>query len=313
MREYQKYVNVLVFILILIAVFRLDDNPFSDDSVPVANSKKDALLLEIEQKAATGEYKEAPQNAYIDRVYKKTPGRNGRDINVEKSYQRMKKAGVFQEDLLIYDQIQPEIDLIDLEPAPIYRGHPEKQMVSFMINVSWGNEYIPTILNTLQEHKVKANFFIEGKWARENPELVQMIVEKGHLVGNHAYNHPDMARLNTQEIETQIEQTNEILTAITGETPTYFTPPSGSFTDEVVKVASEEGMETILWTVDTIDWKKPSVSVMINRVKTNVHPGAIILMHPTSVIAEGLDELIMLLKDKNFRLGRLDTLLSTER
>src|SRR5699024_8372549 len=167
--------------------------------------------------------------AYIDRVYKKTPGRNGRDINVEKSYQRMKKAGVFQEDLLIFDQIRPEIDLIDLESAPIYRGHPEKQMVSFMINVSWGSEHIPAIINTLQEYQVKANFFIEGKWARENPELVQMIVEKGHLVGNHAYNHPDMARLNNQEIETQIKQTNEILTAITGETPTYFTPPSGSF------------------------------------------------------------------------------------
>lgn|SRR5699024_5253974 len=122
-----------------------------------------------------------------------------------------------------------------------------------------------------------------------------------------------MARLNNQEIETQIKQTNEILTAITGETPTYFTPPSGSFKDEVVKIASEEGMETILWTVDTIDWKKPSVSVMINRVNDNVHPGAIILMHPTPVIAEGLDELITLLKDKDFRLGRLDTLLSTER
>lgn len=313
MREYKKYVNVLVFILILFAAFRLDYNPFIDGAVPVTNLKKDELYLEIEQKAATGEYKEAPQNAYIDRVYKKTPGRNGRDINVEKSYQRMKKAGVFQEELLIFDQIRPEIDLIDLESAPIYRGHPEKQMVSFMINVSWGSEHIPAILNTLQEHQVKANFFIEGKWARENPELVQMIVEKGHLVGNHAYNHPDMARLNNQEIETQIKQTNEILTAITGETPTYFTPPSGSFKDEVVKIASEEGMETILWTVDTIDWKKPSVSVMINRVNDNVHPGAIILMHPTPVIAEGLDELITLLKDKDFRLGRLDTLLSTER
>ena len=284
-----------------------------DGAAPVVTPGKDTLYTEIEQKAASEEYKEAPQDAYIDRVYKKTPGRNGRDINVEKSYKKMKEAGVFQEDLLIFDEVRPKIDLSNLEPAPIYRGHPEKQMVSFMINVSWGNEHIPAILNTLQEHQVKANFFIEGKWARENPEIVQMIVEKGHLIGNHAYNHPDMARLNTQEIETQIKQTNEILTAITGETPVYFTPPSGSFKDEVVEVASAQGMETILWTTDTVDWKKPSVSVMINRVNEKVHPGAIILMHPTPVIEEGLDELIMLLKDKDFRLGRLDTLLSTER
>lgn len=313
MQTYKKYVNLLLFILIIVSAFRIEPQDFQWNVLPVVQLSADALYEELVEKADDEQYYEAPSEPYIDRVWKKTPGRNGRKINVEQSYEKMKETGVFDEDLLVFDQIEPSVTLADLGPSPIYRGHPEKMMVSFMINVSWGGEHIPAILNTLQEQKVKANFFIEGKWARENPDLVKMIAEKGHLIGNHAYNHPDMARINLSEIQTQIKQTNEILTAILDDTPLYFTPPSGSFNDQVVKVAAEEGMETVLWTTDTIDWKKPSVSVMINRVSNKVHPGAIILMHPTPVIAEGLGELITLLKEKDYRLGRLDTLFSTER
>jgi probable sporulation protein (polysaccharide deacetylase family) len=313
MQRYKKYVNLVLFVLIVFLAFRLDPYPFANDAVSVAREKNDALYEEIVEKANNKSYDEEPIDAKIDPVWKKTPGRNGKKINIERSYQNMKKGRVFKEDLLAFDQIKPNINIEDLPASPIYRGHPEKQMVTFMINVSWGEEHIPDILNTLQEHQVKANFFIEGKWAREHTELVKMIQEKGHLIGNHAYNHPDMQRLNRAEIYEQITQTNEILTAITGKTPQFFTPPSGSYKDEVVDVAAEEKMETILWSTDTIDWKNPSVSVMINRVRNNVHPGAIILMHPTPVINEGMDDLIQLLKEQNFRIGRLDTLLSTDR
>lgn len=313
MNVYKRYVNLLLFVLILFAAFRIDYNPFEIGVFPVTGSTNDELYNEIKDRAESGEFFEAPEDAYIDRVWKKTPGRNGRRINVDLSYEKMKDVGKYDPNLLVFEEISPEINLKDLPPSPIYRGHPEKQMVTFMINVSWGGEYIPEILETLQRHHVKANFFIEGKWARENPDLVKMIADKGHLIGNHAYNHPDMARLNYDEIEKQIIETNEILQAIIDESPSYFTPPSGSFNDLVVEAAAKEGMETILWTTDTIDWKKPSVSVMINRVTSKVHPGAIILMHPTPVVTEGLDELIKQLKENDYRIGRIDTLLSTDR
>lgn len=313
MQRYQRYIHLILFLFILFIIFRSDPHLFERDVLSTLSVTNDSLYEEIKENVESAAYDEEPQDAYIDRVWKKTPGRDGRKVNIERSYQNMRSTGEFKEKLLVFDSVKPEINLEDLEASPIYRGHPEKQMVSFMINVSWGEEHIPSILNTLQEHQVKANFFIEGKWARENTELVQMIQEKGHLIGNHAYNHPDMNRLNEVEIEEQLKQTNDILTAVTGKTPTYFTPPSGSFNDQVVQVADEKELETILWTTDTIDWKNPSESVMINRVMDKVHPGAIILMHPTPVIKEGLDELILLLKDNGFRLGRIDTLLNTDR
>src|SRR5690625_954996 len=140
-----------------------------------------------------------------------------------------------------------------------------------------------------------------------------MIYEQGHTVGNHAYNHPDMARISEEEIRRQIEDTNTIIEAIIDERPKWFAPPGGSYNDSVVNISHELNMETILWTVDTIDWKNPSVSVMMNRVKQKIHPGATILMHPTQPIALGLSEMIEEIKRKNYSLSTIDTLLDEAR
>src|SRR5690625_51293 len=318
MNRYSKLIHLVVFIVLISLTFSLDQNPFTVTHynatlLPVHHetNNKSSLYDKIVEKSK--EYYEAPENAYIDRVWKKTPGRNGLKVNIDKSYEKMKKGKVFDESLLVLEQIVPQISLTDLEPSPIFRGHPDKKAVAFLINVSWGEEYIPEILNILNEQKVKATFFIEGKWAKENTNLVKMIDEQGHTIGNHAYNHPDMARLSNEENANQITQTNNIIEAIIGKTPKWFAPPSGSYTNGVVETAHHLKMETIMWTVDTIDWRNPSVSVMINRVITNIHPGAMVLMHPTSPVANGLEQMITELKALGYQLNTVDTLLSSDR
>jgi peptidoglycan-N-acetylglucosamine deacetylase len=317
MHKYRNYIHIIVFILIVTISFNIEQNPFQTNDqaafsqMVIAGMKDDPLYREIIEKSAT--YFEEPEDAYIDRVWKKTPGRNGRKVNVEESYKRMKKTNRFDEELFVFDKIPPKVSINDLDSAPIYRGHPEKEMVSFLINVSWGTEHIPDILDTLKKHKVKATFFIEGKWAKDNVDYVKMIQEQGHTIGNHAYNHPDMAKLSREQIMNQIKDTNDVLYAITGETPKWFAPPSGSFSNEVIKVADELNMETILWTVDTIDWKNPTVNVMLNRVMGKIHPGATVLMHPTPSVAKGLPSLITEIKAKGYQIGTIDKLLSENR
>lgn len=301
--------SIIGVCLIGIVLYVYFDDQAMDQTV--SSTKNQALLNEIKEKAAT--YNEPAEDAYIDSVYKKTPARNGRKVNVEKSYAQMKEANQFDEKKLIFDPIPPKVSLEALPAAPIYRAHPEKQMVGLMINVSWGTEHIPVILKILKDKNVQASFFIEGKWAQENKDMLKMIHEEKHLIGNHAYNHPDMARISESEMKKQMMQTNEIIEAIIGEKPLYFAPPSGSFNDRVVEIAHELGMETILWTVDTIDWQNPTVSVMINRVMKKVHPGAMILMHPTLVVAQGLDQLIENIKKEKLKLGTMKQLLSETR
>lgn len=306
MRRLQVVLFYICIVFFLLIVSKLGESLH----LP-AFQTKDTLLEEI--KANVEKYEEPPQDAYIDRVWKKTPGRNGLQVRVDESYKAMKKKGKFDPELLQFKEISPKISLKDLPAAPIYRGHPEKEMVAFLINVSWGTEHVPTILKTLKEKDVRATFFLEGKWAKENKEYVRMIQEQGHLIGNHAYNHPDMATLSKDEIQKQIEDTNTIIEAITKERPLYFAPPSGSFNNLVVQYAHEANMETILWTVDTIDWKNPSVSVMINRVMKNLHPGAMILMHPTTPVAQGLEQLIEQIKEEGYRIDTVERLLDESR
>ncbi|GAB3067042.1 polysaccharide deacetylase family protein [Virgibacillus ainsalahensis] len=314
MYRYKKIINLFVFIIIISVAFNPDHNPFAVTEINmIAQTAKSEDLLYKEIQDKSSKYSKPPQNAYIDEVWHKTPGRNGIEVNVDKSYDKMKDKNLFDETLLEFEQTSPEISLDDLSPSPIYRGHPEKEMVAFLINVSWGAEHIPDILTILKENKVKATFFIEGKWAKENAEFVKMINEQGHVIGNHAYNHPNMARLSQDEIIEQLTQTNEIIKATTGITPKWFAPPSGSYTDEVVRNAHQLKMNTVLWTVDTIDWKNPSVSVMINRVNDKIHPGATILMHPTPSIVEGLAPLIKNIKNKGYGIGSIDKLLNEER
>ena len=118
---------------------------------------QDHLYEEIQKHAK--QYEIAPQNAMIDKIWKATPGYNGRQVDMEASYNNMKKLKQFDQKHLEFKEVSPSVHLEDLSPAPIYRGHPDKKMVGLTINVAWGNEYLPRILEILKKHDVKATFF----------------------------------------------------------------------------------------------------------------------------------------------------------
>jgi peptidoglycan-N-acetylglucosamine deacetylase len=284
----------------------------SISSVAVSGSiSNEELTLKVKEAAKNNSF--PAQNAMIDPVWKATPGYNGIKIDIDKSLQNMKKDRGFSKEKLVYKQIPPEKHLSDLPPSPIYRGNPDKPMVSFIINVAWGNEHIPDMLATLKKHHVYATFFLEGRWVKNNPELAKMIVDAGHEIGNHSYSHPNMETLETSKVIDELKKTNEIIEVTTGEKVKWFAPPSGSYRDEVVKIAHELDMSTIMWSVDTIDWQKPQPDVLINRVMSKLHKGAIILMHPTASTANSLNSLIVQIKDKEMRLGTISSLFKEER
>lgn len=276
-----------------------------------AVNHSDPLYESIMEKAST--YEKPASDAKIDRVWKALPGYNGLKVNLDASYKNMEKKGVFDEKKLVFTQIKPKVHLADLPPSPIYRGHPDKPMVTFIINVAWGNEYLSDILATLKKHHVTASFFLEGNWAKKNPDLAKMIVSGGNEVGNHSYSHPDMSRLTAPQVREQMVKTNEVIEAATGEKCNWFAPPSGSYRDETVKIAAELHMKTVMWTVDTIDWQKPSPETLINRVIPKIGNGSIILMHPTESTAKALDRLITLIEQKHLKIGTVTELMNEER
>ncbi|WP_053362166.1 polysaccharide deacetylase family protein [Bacillus sp. FJAT-27251] len=269
------------------------------------------LYREIETKAP--QYEVKPEDAKIDPVWKAIPGYNGLKVDVAKSYSKMKKDGEFSRELLVFEEVSPKVHLSDLPPAAIYKGHPEKPMVSFIINVAWGNEYLSDMLAILKRHHVKADFFLEGRWVKNNPDLAKMIADAGHDVGNHSFTHPDMKSLSPAKINEEIAKTNDVIEATTGKMPKWFAPPSGSYKEEVVKIAAAHRLGTVMWSVDTIDWQKPSPEVLISRVNGKLHNGAMILMHPTDSTAKALDRLITEIKARNLEIGTVTEMLSEKR
>ena len=274
-------------------------------------NNKDDLIKKIS--AYNDQHEIEPIDAKIDRVWKAIPGYNGLKVDIEASYKNMKPSTDIDTNKIIFNETPPKIHLNDLEPSPIYRGNPEKPMVALLINVAWGNEYIPGILKTLKDSQVKATFFFDGSWVKNNPDLATMISLEGHEIGNHAYSHPDLKLRSRAETVNELKKTNDVIEETLGIKPIWFAPPSGSFNQETILVANELGMKTILWTVDTVDWRKPATSEMVKRVVAGVSNGSMVLMHPTKAVFEGLETMIIEIKGKGYRLGTVSDLMSEKR
>jgi probable sporulation protein (polysaccharide deacetylase family) len=308
-----------IVILIITATAFSVHNPFTStyiesikaQSTAVSQMESNSIYQQIKDRAK--ELNKPPQNAEIDPVWKATPGYNGLVVDMDASFKAMKKANKFDEKKLVVKQIKPSVHLDNLPASPIYRGNPEKPMVTLLVNVAWGNEHLPGMLQTMKKHNVKSTFFLDGSWVKKNPSLAKMIAEEDHEIGNHAYSHPDLKKMTNARITEELKQTNEVIHATLDKSPKWFAPPSGSYRNDVVQIAAELDMKTILWSVDTIDWRNPDPEEMVSRVLGKVHPGAMIIMHPTASSSAGLEKLIKGIKEKGYSIGTVSDLMDEER
>ncbi|MGE6203300.1 polysaccharide deacetylase family protein [Guptibacillus hwajinpoensis] len=312
----KSWIQFIVFIMILGVAAGSLQNPYT--SMYLSDLKEQATLnvngspLYDEIADAKESMDIPPINAVIDRVWKGIPGYNGLIIDAEASYEKM-KGKAFDENLLVKKEVKPDIQLDDLEPTAVYKGNPKKPMVAFMINVAWGEEYLPDMLQQLKKHSVHATFFLDGSWAKKNPDIVRMLDEEGHEIGNHAYSHPDLKQLSDAAIRKELEGTNQVIEATIDKQPVVFAPPSGSYANNAVQIADQLGMQTVLWSVDTVDWKKPAPQVLTERVLQNVHAGALILMHPTEPTEQSLEALIRGVEKRGYQLGTVSQVLDSKR
>ncbi|MDN5363787.1 MAG: hypothetical protein PWQ91_848 [Eubacteriales bacterium] len=192
---------------------------------------------------------------------------------------------------------------------PVYRGTEKRKEMALTVNVVWGEEYLPAMLEILRREKVAATFFIGGQWAEDNPKLLQKIAAYGHEIGSHGYSHPHPTALSPQENREELIKTEKIIKKITGRKVKLFAPPYGEYNQEVLDVAAELGYRTIMWTADTIDWQRPAPEVIVRRVLEKAGNGVIVLMHPTEPTVKALPEIIRELKKRGYKLVTVSRLL----
>lgn len=155
-------------------------------------------------------------------------------------------------------------------------GVKEKPSIAITFDDGPSSRYTGGLLDGLKERNVKASFFLIGENAEENPELVERIYKEGHLIGNHTYSHVQMTHLSEEAAVREIERTDQVISAITGEHVAYMRPPFGAWQREL-----EVRMEVlpVLWSVDPLDWTTENVDEIVSKVVTEVEEGDIILLH----------------------------------
>ena len=166
------------------------------------------------------------------------------------------------------------------------------------------------LLDILKRKGVHATFFVVGRNANANPQILRRIRDEGHTIGNHSFSHPDLARQSDGAIAAQMDDTNAALQKQAGLDPHWMRPPYGSHNPRVASAAGARGMALAVWDVDTADWQHRNPATTCKRAVDGAREGSIILMHdihqPTVDAAEcvidglrakglnpvGLDEMI---------------------
>nr|WP_242823033.1 polysaccharide deacetylase family protein [Syntrophobotulus glycolicus] len=203
--------------------------------------------------------------------------------------------------------------------APLEKVNVAQNVIALTVNVDWGEEQIPKMLEILEKDQAKATFFLTGRWADKNSELVKEIAAKGHEIENHGYSHPHPDQLSVEGNNQEIMKTEKIIERTIGKKTTFYAPPYGEKGESGVRAASEAGYTTVLWTLDTVDWQPASnVDLIVQRVvnpktRFGVKPekkGAIVLMHPKPNTVLALPIILEKLKQEGFSFVTMEELLS---
>ncbi|MFJ8263218.1 polysaccharide deacetylase family protein [Rummeliibacillus sp. NPDC094406] len=169
----------------------------------------------------------------------------------------------------------------------------------------------PKVLKILKKHNIKATFFMVGSQVNANPKMAKQVQEAGHEIGNHTYSHPNLKNLTNTQIKSQLTRTSAAIKKATGHNPTLFRPPYGSFDN---RVRAQTKLPVILWSVDTRDWEHHNSQKLLEYVKKETYPGAVILMHDIHMpTADGLDAVITYLEKQGYSFVTVSELNETKK
>ena len=170
------------------------------------------------------------------------------------------------------------------------------------------------ILEILQQEKLQATFFLIGEKITGNEEIVREIQKKGHLIGNHAWQHsPWFDFLPGRRMKEEIVRTAAVIQKITGESPILFRPPYGVIVPVLNRVLKRLPYHVIGWNIRSFDTIKKDPERVARRIIKKLKPGSIILLHDHLQLAPDiLESLIARLKDHNYQIIPLTNLLDID-
>lgn len=138
--------------------------------------------------------------------------------------------------------------------------------------------YTPQLLDLLKRYNAKGTFFVVGKNAEQHPELIKRMYDEGHLIGIHNYIHKSNWIMRPATVRNQINKTDEIIYAITGQRTSYYRPPWGIV--NLFDFSKQNQFKIILWSSMFGDWReKMGADKLAKRMLNKLQPGEVMLLH----------------------------------
>ncbi len=154
--------------------------------------------------------------------------------------------------------------------------------VAFTFDDGPSGRFTQQLLEGLEEREAKATFFLCGYRMELYPDLPAQILEAGHEVGLHGYSHDSMCQMSREQLEAELDKTQDFLYELTGKRVKTLRPPGGENSELLRQVAQEKGLSLIHWSVDPRDWATQDCQQVINNLLKEIEDGDIILMHDMS-------------------------------
>lgn len=197
--------------------------------------------------------------------------------------------------------------------VPVYSVQTEEKRVAISFDAAWGADKTQGIIDILNDFNSKSTFFLVGFWTDKYNDMVRVIDQNGMEIGTHSNTHPDMTKLSTESIRSELETSINLIKNITGKDVKLFRAPYGAYNNTLLDTATDLGLITIQWDIDTLDWKGLSGEEICARVLKYVKNGSIILCHNNSDhILQALPLVLDRLQKQGYTIGAIGELIYTE-
>ncbi len=164
--------------------------------------------------------------------------------------------------------------------------------------------YTPPVLSVLERYHVPATFFEIGENILQYPQYTRMLAAAGYPVEDHTWTHPDLTTIPVSEFPYEIDQTQNEIRSLTGQTPTCVRPPYDSWNATVLDQIAQRGLSTMSYSIDPRDWSLPSTQAIVDSVVGAAFPGAVVDMHdgggPRYETVDALTQIISDLENEGY-------------
>lgn len=209
---------------------------------------------------------------------------------------------------------QPDLGSKNRELIEKYEGYAigsnNSKKVYMTFDLGYEAGYTSKILDVLKENNVPAAFFITKHYVNTSSDLIQRMIEDGHIIGNHTSKHKSMPSLTGEQINQELMDLHTTVYEKFNYEMKYMRPPKGEYSEYSLSITTKLGYIPVMWSFAYADWdeqKQPSQEEGIKKIIDNSHNGEIMLLHATSKTnMEILDTVIKQMQQKGYEFKSLD-------